>query len=328
MRELVAAVDLGGTKIYTALADQSGRVLAEVMVPTRPWEGAGAVIGRIVDTVDQVLKQAGEQGPPLVLGIGAPGPLNAATGVVYQAPNLGWYDVPLKELLEERLGIPVAVDNDANLGALGEYVYGAGRGEEEMVYITVSTGIGGGLVLQGRLYHGAGYGSGEIGHMTIDPDGPRCGCGNYGCLEAMASGTAMAREARRLVESGGGRAILEAAGGDVDAITARAVARAASTGDGEARQIIESAGRALGIGVANVINLLNPALVVLGGGAMQVGPLLWETMEGEVYRRAWAPARRQVRLVPAELGGRSGLMGAVALALQKARGEKPPNAVV
>jgi glucokinase len=328
MRGLVAAVDLGGTKIYTALADQSGRVLAEVVVPTRPWEGAGAVIGRIVETVDQVLKQAGEQGPPLALGIGCPGPLDAATGVVYQAPNLGWHNVPLKDLLEKRLGIPVAVDNDANLAALGEYVYGAGRGEEDVVYITVSTGIGGGLILGGRLYHGAGYGAGEIGHMTIDPGGPRCSCGNYGCLEAMASGTAMAREARRLVESGGGRAILEAAGGDVHAITAREVARAAAAGDGEARQIITNAGRALGTGVANVINLLNPALVVLGGGAMQVGPLLWDAMEEEVSRRAFAPARRRVRLVPAELGGRSGIMGAVALALEKARGEPPPGAVV
>jgi glucokinase len=320
MDKAVVAVDLGGTKIYTALAGADGRVLAEVLVPTRPWEGVDAVIGRIVGTVDQVLERAGKGGRPAALGIGCPGPLDAASGLVHHAPNLDWHDVPLKDLLEKRLGIPVAVDNDANLAALGEYVYGAGRGEKDMVYITVSTGIGGGLILDGRLYHGAGFGAGEIGHMTIDPGGPRCNCGNSGCLEAMASGTAMAREARLLIESGRGRAILEAAGGDVCAVTAREVARAAAGGDDEARQIIINAGRALGTGVANVINLLNPALVVLGGGAMQVGPLIWETMEEEISRRALAAARRRVRLVPAELGPRSGLMGAVALALQKSGG--------
>ncbi len=328
MRGFVAGVDLGGTKIYTALADQNGRLLAEVKVPTRAREGLQSVIGRIVETVHHVKKQAGVEGPLLALGIGAPGPLNAATGVVYQAPNLGWDNVPLKQKLEELLGVPVAVDNDANLAALGEHVYGAGRGESEMVYVTVSTGIGGGLILHGRIYHGTGYGAGEIGHMTIDPAGPRCNCGNYGCLEAMASGTAMARAARRLVESGGGRAILEAAGGDADGITALAVARAAAAGDGEARQIIINAGRALGIGVANIINLLNPALVVLGGGAMQVGPLLWEAMEGEVARRALAASRKQVRLVPAELGGQSGLLGAVALALQGVEAGVPPATMV
>ena len=318
MSRFVIGVDLGGTKIYTALADREGNLLAEVKVPTEAGAGTRHVIDRIIQTVAQVQREAGADGPAVALGIGAPGPLNVSTGVVYQAPNLGWHDVPLKSLLEERLQVPVAVENDANLAALGEYMCGAGRGAKDMVYITVSTGVGGGLILNGRLYHGTGYGAGEIGHITIDPRGPRCNCGNYGCLEAVASGTAMAREARRLVEGGGGKAILEAAGGEREAITAGAVARAAAAGDREAGEIIAGAGRMLGIGVAGIINLLNPDTVVLGGGAMQAGPLLWEAMEREIDRRALKMSREQVRLVPAAMGSRSGLLGAVVLARQQA----------
>lgn len=324
MAELVVGVDLGGTKIYTALADRDGRLLTEIKIPTEARHGPEHVIKRIVDTVNRVKEQGGVDGGVIALGIGAPGPLDASTGVVHQAPNLGWQDIALKKLLEDALDIPVAVDNDGNLAALGEYVYGAGRGAGDMVYITVSTGVGGGLILNGRLYHGSAYGAGEIGHMTIDPGGPRCSCGNYGCLEAMASGTAIARAARWLVEAGAGKAILAAAGGDREAIDSSVVARASAGGDGEAREILISAGRALGIGVANVVNLLNPAMVVLGGGAMQVGPILWETMEEEVARRALFASRQHVRLIPAALGARSGLLGAVALARQQA-GWCPPD---
>lgn len=318
MGEYVAGIDLGGTKIYAALADLTGQILAELKIPTRAQEGAEAVIHRLAATVVQLQEKAGRADPPLALGVGAPGPLNAATGVVYQAPNLGWRDVPLKEKLERLLGIPVYVDNDANLAALGEHRWGAGQGAEHMVYITVSTGVGGGLILGGRLYRGASHGAGEIGHMVVDPRGPRCGCGSFGCLEALASGTAMARAARRLVEEGRGKGILAAAGGDPESITSLAVAQAAAAGDEEARAIISEAGRALGIGVASLINLLNPAVVVLGGGAMRVGSLLWEAMAEEVGRRALEASRRAARIVPAALGERSGVLGAVALALEEA----------
>ncbi|WP_242868862.1 ROK family protein [Desulfotomaculum copahuensis] len=311
---LVLGVDLGGTKIYTALADHSGRVLSAVKVPTGEHAPEN-VIARIVQTVEEVRHRSGiDAGDICALGAGAPGPLDPVRGIVHQAPNLGWHDVPLKALLEDALQLPVAVDNDANLAALGEYVYGAGRGEDDMVYITVSTGIGGGLIFGGRLYHGAGGGAGEIGHMTVDPDGPLCSCGNRGCLEALASGTAIARAARELVDAGGGAAILAAAGGR--AVSAETVAAAAAAGDAEASGILTAAGRVLGCGVANLVNLLNPGLVVLGGGAMQAGRLLWQAMEDELQRRALSHPLGGVRLAPAALGSRSGVLGAVALALR------------
>jgi len=314
--KFVIGVDLGGTKIYTVLAGPDGRVMAAVKVPTESAGGRDHVLKRIVRTMEQVREQAGV--PGRLVGatvVGAPGPLDASRGIVYQAPNLGWRNVPLKQLLEEAAGIPAWLENDANLAALGEHVYGAGLGETDLVYITVSTGIGGGMILGGRLYRGIGGGAGEIGHMTVLPDGPLCSCGNRGCLEALASGSAIAREARSLVARGKGSAIL-VAGGEDSGVDAEAVSAAAAAGDPEAVFIIAAAARFLGIGLANVVNLLNPAMVILGGGAMKIGSLLFEGARSEMQKRALAAAYDRVKLVPAQLGDRAGAMGAVALALQ------------
>lgn len=314
MRDAVIGVDLGGTKIYTALALPNGDLLAESLVPTEAGGGLEQVLANIVATVREVTDKGGPGNHVRALGIGAPGPLDAATGLVYFAPNLNWHNVPMKDLLQEALGLPVQVDNDANLAALGEQVYGAGQGTRDMVYITVSTGVGGGLILDGRIYHGTGGGAGEVGHTTVDPHGPVCSCGNQGCLEALASGTAMARVARELVAAGGGKGMLEAAGGRAGEITAITVSSTAAAGDPEAKAILAGAGRFLGIGVANVINLLNPELVVMGGGAMKAGPPLWAAMEAEVQQRSLAASLKRVRIVPAKLGSRAGLLGAIALA--------------
>jgi len=308
-------VDLGGTKIYTALADHQGKILAEIKIPTEADGGVQHVLRRIGQTVEQVSAQAGAGVRPARLGIGAPGPTDSARGIVHQAPNLGWREVPLKELLEEALGLPVTVANDGNLAALGECLYGAGQGVADLIYVTVSTGIGGGFIFDGKLYAGASFAAAEIGHMTVDPDGPLCNCGNRGCLEAVASGSAMARRARELAEAGGGQRIIRAAGGK-DKISALSVSRAAATGDREALAILAETGKWLGLGLANLINLLNPALILLGGGAMQAGKPLWEAMEREIKERALQASRQQVRLAPAGLGPRSGLLGAIALAIQ------------
>lgn len=317
MQDLVVGVDLGGTKILTALAGRDGQVLARVQLSTEASLGRDHVIARIVESVRHVQQEAGAPHDAVkAVGVGAPGPLDPASGFVYMAPNLDWRDVPLGGLLRDQLGLPVYVDNDANLAALGEHVYGAGRGTGDMVYITVSTGVGGGLILGDHIYHGAGGGAGELGHITVTEDGPLCGCGNPGCLEAMASGTAMARRAAALVGEGRGAGILTAAGGNREKISARVVAQAAASGDPEALVIIKDAGRYLGIAVAGLINVFNPAAVVLGGGALQVGPALWEAMIEEVRRRAMEPALKTVRIVRAELGNDAGVMGAVALATE------------
>jgi len=322
MQDLVAGVDLGGTKILTVLADREGKLLARVKVPTEAALGQGHVIDKIVESVQTALREAGAPADSVrAVGMGAPGPLDPSRGWLHFAPNLGWRDVHLGEMLGSRLGLPVYLDNDANLAALGEYVYGAGRDTGDMVYITVSTGVGGGLILGGRIYHGAGGGAGEIGHITVAADGPPCGCGNTGCLEAVASGTALARRAAALVEDGRGAGILAAAGGDTGRVTARTVVQAALAGDPEALVIVRDAGRYLGIALAGLVNLLNPAAVVLGGGVIQGDAPLWEAMLEEVRRRSLESSRQAVRIVRAGLGGDAGVMGAVALAIERAGGE-------
>lgn len=316
MTEYIVGVDLGGTKIRTALATLDGEVRAEVEVPTGAAAGYTRVLERIAGTIEEVRREAGFPGKPLRVGLGVPGPLNPAKGVVHVAPNLGWRHVRVGADLEVLVGAPVLLENDANLAALGELVYGAGKGVQDMVYITVSTGIGGGLILGGRLYRGAGYGAGEIGHITLLPDGPLCSCGNRGCLEALASGTAVARQARELIGRGGGRGILTLAGGVIEAVTAKIVAEAARQGDGEAKALFDKAARWLGIGIAAVVNLLNPAVVVLGGGMMKSAALFWGKLEEEVTARTLPGTREVLRLKVAELGGRSGVLGAVAYALR------------
>ncbi|MEW6573125.1 MAG: ROK family protein [Bacillota bacterium] len=316
MSDFVVGVDLGGTKIYTALATVDGEVRSEIKVPTLAAEGYERVLKRIAETVAEVKRLAGFPGKPLRIGLGAPGPLDVKKGVVHVAPNLGWRDVPLKASLEQLLGVPVFLENDANLAAWGEFIYGAGKDVSEMVYITVSTGIGGGLVIGGKIYRGSSYGAGEVGHITVFPDGPECHCGNRGCLEALASGTAVAREARKLIAHGAGRVILSMADGKPEAITAKTVSFAAAQGDAEAQELLDSAARWLGVGVAAVLNLLNPEMVVLGGGMMKSASLFWETLSNEVRRRSLPSSFQAARLVTAALGGRSGVLGAVAYALE------------
>ncbi|ACX52907.1 ROK family protein [Ammonifex degensii KC4] len=316
MVDYVVGIDLGGTKIYTALATLDGKVRAEVKVPTQPEEGYRAVLERMAATVEEVKRQAGFNHPPCRVGLGVPGPLDPVRGVVHVAPNLGWRDMPVKRDMEDILGVPVYLDNDANLAAWGEYRFGAGRGTQHLIYLTVSTGIGGGLILEGKIYRGACCLAGEIGHMTLWPEGPRCHCGNYGCLEALASGTAVAREARRLVAEGKGKGILAQAGGDPEAITAKTVGMAAAAGDAEALALFQEVGRWLGIGLATLLNLLNPEVIVFGGGMMASSAFFWDTMVAEMQRRALPATASSVKLAKAELGGRSGVLGAVALALE------------
>ncbi|HAU32616.1 MAG: Glucokinase [Desulfotomaculum sp. 46_296] len=315
----VTGVDLGGTKIYTAVADLKGRILAETKTPTEAGKGIDFVLDKIVATVKQVTEKAGLSEIPAYLGIGAPGPLDPQRGFIYQAPNLGWQDVPLKFLLEEALHVSVTVGNDANLAALGEFCFGDYKGASNLIYITISTGIGCGLILNGELYQGADYSAGEIGHLAVEPDGLLCSCGNRGCLETIASGTAIARFARELVQQGKGTGILKAAGDLSEGITAEAVSRAAAAGDQEALGILDKTGRALGLGLSYIVNLLNPSLILLGGGAMKAGPPLWQAMNVELRRRVIKSNRNKLRILPAALGDRSGLLGAVACALQASR---------
>lgn len=309
--DYVVGVDLGGTKILTALADERGNIVARVKVDTEAARGVDAVLDRLVDSVRHVAN-----GYPLAaVGVGSPGPLDHNSGLVYHSPNLGWRNVPLGRLLRERLALPVLVENDANCAALGEYARGAGQGFQHLVYVTVSTGVGGGLILDGRVYHGSAGGAGEIGHMNLDPLGPLCSCGRRGCLEALASGTAIAREARELVAAGGGEALRRLAP-ETDSITAKVVAEAARGGDAPAQAILRNAATHLGRGLSILITLLNPAMVVVGGGVTASGPEFLNTAREEAKRLAYAPAWERVSVVPAQLGTDSGVIGAIVLAVR------------
>ncbi len=314
---LVIGIDLGGTKISTALVDADGQIIAHDYRETQAEKGQALVVNRMVDAVRQVMEQADTSKDQVkAVGIGAPGPLDIHTGVVVAPPNLpGWQDVPLKELIEERVGIETFLENDANAAALAEHRFGAGRAVDHMIYVTVSTGVGGGLILDGRLYHGAEGAAGEIGHITVLPNGPLCGCGNRGCLEALAAGTAIAKRAREVVSQGVSTRITDLANDEPARITAKLVAEAAEQGDFEAQKILSEAMSYLGIGMASLVNLFNPQIIVIGGGLSNLGERLLEPVRRGIARHAFVASAQTVRVVLAELGDKAGVLGAAAVAM-------------
>ena len=235
------------------------------------------------------------------IGAGAPGPLDAEAGVVLLTPNLGWVDYPLRDRLQAALGLPTVIDNDANCAVLGEWWQGAAQGTQHAIGFTIGTGIGGGIIVNGQLYHGASGCAGEIGHTTIEANGRHCACGNYGCLEAYASGLAIARRAVEAIESGEVTTLLERAGGDPGKITARTVYDAAHEGDELARELVHETAQFLGAGVANLVNVFNPEVVVVCGGVTRAGDLLFVPLRREVSRRAFKPAVKAVRIVAQQL---------------------------
>jgi glucokinase len=253
----------------------------------------------------------------LGVGVGAPGPLDRERGVVVVAPNLGWHNLPLRQLIGDRVGLDATLDNDANCATLGEWWIGAAQGARHVVGLTIGTGIGGGLILDGRLYHGASDVAGEIGHTTIDSNGRRCKCGNYGCLEAYTSGPNIAMRAREALESGEQSMLPGMVEGDLSRITAATVYEASERGDWLAREVVRDTARFLGAGIANLLNVFNPDVVVIAGGVTQAGDALFEPLRAEVRRRAFKPAVDACRIVPGTLPGTAGVVGAVATFLQQ-----------
>ncbi len=313
-RELILALDFGGTKLAAAALEPGSRSFrARASSPSPPRKSAEADRRVILSLAEEVL--GGKV--PLAVGVSFGGPVRWREGVVLLSHHVpDWEGFPLAAWLRERFGAPAAVENDANAAALGEWRYGAGRGTRDFLYVTVSTGIGGGIVIGGELYRGADGLAGEIGHMVVDPRGPRCTCGRRGCLEALASGPAIAARARELLASqprpAEGRVLRELVGGDPSRITAREVALAAARGDPLAAEILREAGEALGFGLAQAISLLNPERVALGGGVIKSGePFLRHVREAA---KTWAFPGARVEIVVAELGDDAPLWGAAALA--------------
>lgn len=316
-------IDLGGTKILGVLANEHGKVLDERLEPTLAHEGLEAVVERLVG----VIRGLTPEGDVDAIGVDVPAPVDTNEGVLYAPPNLpGWSEkgVPLVQVLKKKLGwgerVPMFLINDANASALAEYRFGAGRAAVggrkvlHMIFLTVSTGVGGGVIVDGKLLLGSNGFAGELGHVVIDADGYRCNCGNAGCLEAMASGTALGREAATIVAGQRETRIAELAGGDPANVTAKMVVEAAQAGDPVALELMEREARLLGAGVGSFVNTFNPQLIAIGGGVSHAGDLLFKPLRAEVKKRVMAPFRDTYEIVPALLGDKSAALGSVAAA--------------
>jgi glucokinase len=319
--DLVLGIDIGGSKILTAVVDSKGEMLSSDERITHAIKGSEAVIQSILESAHCALEQAKVAVSELTaIGIGAPGISNPETGILFTSPNLpGWHNIPLKDIMQERLGKKTFLTNDANAAALGEFYFGAARGTRNFIYITLSTGIGGGIIIDGKIYTGAIGAAGEVGHMTIDDNGPICNCGNKGCWEALASGTALTREAKLRIKEGVRTSILEYAEGDVEKVTAQVIHSAAEQGDNLAKELIARTGYYVGVGLANLINIFNPELIIIGGGLSNIGDMLLQPALKTAGERAYKEAFQAVRFASAELGRNSGVIGATAFALQETR---------
>jgi glucokinase len=310
----VLGIDIGGTKTIVAVAGEDAHIIAQERIDTPREQGPSVVLSAIEQAVCSLLTHHALR--ITSVGIGCGGPLDRERGIILVAPNLpGWENLDLGGYFGKAFGAPVFLDNDVNLMALGEAREGAGVGIDHLAYFNIGTGIGGGIVIGGKLYRGCGNAA-EFGHQIILPDGPPCLCGKHGCLEALASGTSIARRARELLAGHPDSAILSLAG-SIGNITAQVVAQAALEGDTLARRIWLETGEYLGIGIANVINILNPRMVVIGGGVAEAGDLLLEPVRKTVRERAMTQLANDAQIVRGVLGEQAGIIGAIHLALER-----------
>lgn len=320
MKHVVASVDIGGTKLAVGIADPDqaavdGRMIATIREPIPGRGDPAVVVERASELMVSMLDAA--RGAVIGVGISIGGPLDHRNGIVLNFPHLpDWHDIPLRQIMADRLGAPAFLDNDANLGALAEFRVGAGRGLRDMVYITISSGIGGGVIVNGNLLHGVGSGAGEIGHVTVQPDGPICPCGNRGCLEIMASGRSIARRGGEAVgrDNARGGELLARAGGLPERITSELVAACTADGDPLAVELWEETAEYLAIGLGSAIHLIAPQMIVLGGGVAAAGELLLAPLKRRLRNHVFYIPVDEVRLETAKLGQESPLLGAALLA--------------
>jgi glucokinase len=311
----VLGIDVGGTNLVAGvLAEDGSEIHGVVSEPTLAAQGADPVIGRIVKLAKAAIRESGKKVEGV--GIGSPGPLDTKKGIVLLTPNLGWTNMPLRDRVSEGLGLPATLDNDANCAIFGEWWRGAARGGRYVIGLTLGTGIGGGIVIDGKIYHGVTDAAGEFGHVTIDANGRRCKCGNYGCIEAYASGPAIAERAVEGIQSGAETGLAQYVNGDLSKITAQIVYEAANDGDEWAHEVVRETASLLGAAVASFINIFNPEVVVICGGVTQAGDWLFNPLRSEVKRRAFKPAWEACQIVPGTLPGTAGVYGAAAVFIQ------------
>lgn len=320
--QCVVGVDLGGTKILTAIFDSALQKRAQTKKKTNPSDGEDSIIETICETITDALKKADQSPESLsAIGVTVPGVFDRNTGVVFSTPNLPFSDYPLKQKLEMHFPVPVVIENDVNAGTYGEYRAGAAKGFTHVIGVFPGTGIGGGLILDGKLFIGATGNAGEVGHMIINPSGPLCGCGKYGCLEAHASRSAMSRDAVFLANSGAAPETLASVGTDYAKYTSKVYDRACNGGDATVAAIVDRAAWYLGIGIANCVNLLSPEVVVIGGGLVErLGRHYLDRVEHSMREHAMSGISESVRMIAATLGDDAAVYGAAALANERLTG--------
>ncbi len=321
--EIIVGVDMGGTSLRAVVVNQQNKILAVEKMPTPVGKKPDALIEDIAAQVIDAIESARLKRADLrAVSVGAPGAVNPVKGLVYEAPNLGWKDVPLGPKLSEMLGVPALVENDVNVGTVGEHAFGAGRGTRELVGIFVGTGIGAGIISNGKLYEGCRGAAGEVGHIVLEVDGPRCGCGKRGCVEALASRTAMERDVRLAIKNGAKSCVLELMRErNKERMTSSIIVRALKRKDRVVREVLRRAQHYLGILVANVVNMIDPDCVVIGGGIEErlkeeyVAPIRKTARKYYLCQREIS----KVKIVAAQLGDNAGALGAVVLARQRLR---------
>jgi glucokinase len=320
-KKWVIGVDLGGTNIVVGVLPidgGDGEVLGLRSETTEAQRGAKFVVDRITSMIESARRDvmAAYGGKPddfAGVGIGSPGPLDRKAGIVINTPNLGWRNFPLRDLVSNAVNLPAVLDNDANCATYGEWWLGVGRNVNTLVGLTLGTGIGGGIVLNGEIFHGVSDAAGEIGHTTIEANGRKCKCGNYGCLEAYASGPAIAARAVEGIEAGADTMLSELVHGRLEDITAATVYEAVVLGDPYANEVMRETAKFLGAGVANIVNMLNPEMIVIAGGVTKAGDHLFVPLKAEVRRRAFRSALDACQICPATLPGTAGVIGAAAV---------------
>lgn len=312
----VVGVDIGGTKIYSVVADRNGNIISSARKKTKAEQGFESVVARIAKCVREAVEKAGidYESQVLAIGAGSPGPLDLKEGKIIETPNLKWIDAPLKKSLQKLLKKPVSIDNDCNVGILGEYAYGAGHGAQDMVGLFIGTGIGGGIIIDGKLLHGFNDNAAELGHMIMDPDGPQCGCGVNGHLEAFASRLAIEREIRAAHSNGVATALIKNLN-PTERIRSKKIAEAFKAKDKAVVAAVKKSALYVGYAVANLINILNPQIVVIGGGVVEaIGEPYVKIVRDRAKKIVFAVALRNVSIVEAELGDNAAALGAAVLA--------------
>jgi glucokinase len=316
---LVLTADLGGTKMVVALVSSEGEIVDRHRQPTMAQDGPETVIERLYSSIDFLLDRNNTLPRQLeAMSLGIAGIIDTRNGIIDKAPNLpGWENLTLKDKIYDRYHVPVHILNETDAAALGEHRYGAGKGLRNIALITLGTGIGGGLVLDERLFLGSTGSAFEIGHMVVKDDGPECGCGKNGCLETLASGTAIGREARKRITEGEKSMLVDMVHSAIEEITAEKVHNAAKQNDPLALRVIAGASYYLGLGIINLVSIINPEMIIVGGSVARIGNLLLDPVRQMVKDKTFALMVKNLKIVQARLGEDAGLMGAVAYALDQ-----------